>query len=65
MIRSFDIKGYDGRVYRPPVGVQGDVAIFQEAVIFCPDHAVAKNGQLITVVVDPQDIELMADAGLL
>jgi len=64
VIRSFDIKGYDGRIYRPPVGVQGDVAILQSITIFCPDNAVAKNGQLITVAVDPKDIELLADSGL-
>ncbi len=57
--RSFDIKGYDNTIYRPPVGVEGDVTRFQEYCVFCPDGATSKTGQLIVTDVDPDDIELM------
>lgn len=61
VVRSFDIEGYDGVVYRPPVGVEGDVANFQDYCVFCPDEAVAKDGQMITVIVDGDSLELLAD----
>jgi hypothetical protein len=60
--KSFDIVGFDSTVYRPPVGVEGDVAIFQDQLIFCPDNAVAKNGDLITVAVNPDDLEIDYEA---
>jgi len=36
------IEGYDDTIYQPPIGVEGDVAIFQAQYIFCPDGAVSK-----------------------
>jgi hypothetical protein len=59
--KSFDIAGYDDVVYRPPVGVEGDVAIFQDVYIFAPDNAVSMKGELITVAVDPDDLELIRE----
>jgi hypothetical protein len=59
--RSFDIAGYDDVVYRPPVGVEGDVAIFQDDYVFAPDNALSKKGELITVAVDPDDLELIRE----
>lgn len=61
VVKPFDIEGYDGLTYRPPVGVEGDVAIFQDCYVFCPNGAVSKNGDLITVTVEPDDIELIFD----
>lgn len=61
VVKPIDIEGYDGVVYHPPLGVEGDVAIFQESYVFCPDGAVSKNGDLITVTVGPDDIELIFD----
>lgn len=61
VVRSFNIEGYDGVVYRPPVGVVGDVAYFQDCCIFCPDGADAKDGQMITVTVDEANLELLFD----
>jgi len=61
VVRSFDIEGYDGVIYRPPVGVVGDVAYFQGYCIFCPDDAVSKDEQLITVIVNEDDLELVVD----
>jgi hypothetical protein len=61
VVKSFDIEGYDGVIYRPPVGVVGDVAYFQGYCIFCPDDAVSKDEQLITVLVDEDDLELIID----
>ena len=58
---SFDIRGYDKRVYRPPIGVEGDIANFQGAYYFCPDNAVAKNGDLIMVLLDPENIEMITE----
>lgn len=63
VVRSFEITGYDGVVYVPPVGVEGDIAIFQNFYVFCPDNAVAKNGDLITVAVDENDLEMILDSG--
>lgn len=62
--RSFNIEGYDGVVYRPPIGVEGDVALFQSFCVFCPDNAVAKNGQLITTTVNTNNLELIIDEHL-
>lgn len=59
VIRSFDIVGYDDVVYCPPIGVEGDLAVFQGNLIFCPDNAVSKNGMLLTEIVDIGDVELM------
>ena len=59
--RSFDIEGYDDVVYRPPVGVEGDIAIFQDEYVFAPDNAISKKGELITAVVDPDDLELIRE----
>jgi hypothetical protein len=61
VVRPFDIEGYDGVVYRPPVGVEGDVAYFQGCIVFCPDDAVSESGDLITASVEPSDIELIVD----
>jgi hypothetical protein len=63
VVRSFEITGYDGVVYLPPVGVEGDIGIFQDLYVFCPDNAVAKNGDLITVVVEENDLEMILDSG--
>jgi hypothetical protein len=60
--KSFDICGYDNRVYRPPIGVEGDVANLQGAYFFCPDNAIAKNGDLITVLLDPENIEMITES---
>lgn len=57
--RSFDIVGYDDVVYRPPVGIEGDLAMLHGNLIFCPDNAIAKNGQLVTSIVSADDIELI------
>ena len=65
VVRSFEITGYDGVVYSPPVGVEGDLANFHGSYVFCPDNAVAKNGDLITVVVDENDLEMILDSGSL
>lgn len=48
VIKSFDIEGYDNAIYRPPIGVEGDLAIFQDEYVFCPDEAVSKSGEMIT-----------------
>jgi len=55
--RFFDIEGYDGVVYRPLVGAEGDVAISQDCTVLCPDDAVSKSGDLITASVELGDIE--------
>lgn len=60
VIKSFDIHGYDNVVYRPPVGVEGDVAYFQDQCIFCPDDAISKSGMLISECVTFDDIELIS-----
>lgn len=62
---SFDIKGYDNVIYRTPVGVEGDIANFQGSYVFCPDNAVARNGDLITVCVDIESLEMILDSGAL
>jgi hypothetical protein len=59
IVESFDIDEYDGVVYRPPVGVEGDVANFQDLCVFCPDNAASKSGQIFTVTVDPDLLELI------
>lgn len=65
VIKSFGIKGYDDVVYRPPIGVEGDVANFQGSYVFCPDNAIARNGDLITARVDIVNLEMVLDsAGL-
>lgn len=63
--KSFDIEGYDGVVYRPPISVEGDVANFQGSYFFCPDNAIARNGDLITAIVDIDDLEMILDSGAL
>ncbi len=59
--RSFDITGYDNVTYRPPVGVEGDVAYFQDCLVFCPDNAVAKNGDLIFTIARFEELELVPE----
>jgi hypothetical protein len=61
VVESFDIDEYDGVVYRPPVGVEGDVAYFQDQCVFCPDGAISKDDRLITVSVDPAVLELIVE----
>ena len=63
VIKSFDIEGYDNTVYRPPIGVEGDIAIFQDVYVFCPDDAVAKSGEMITAVVKPDEVEIFNESG--
>lgn len=63
VVKSFDIPGYDNRIYRPPVGVEGDIAVFQDVYVFSPDDAVAKSGQMITVVVQPDEVEILNPSG--
>lgn len=63
--KSFDISGYDDVIYRPPVGVEGDVANFHGDYIFCPDNAISKNGEQITVFVNAGHLEMIVDSGAL
>jgi hypothetical protein len=63
VIKSFDIEGYDNTVYRPPVGVEGDIAIFQDAYVFCPDDAIATSGEMITAVVEFDEVEILNPSG--
>lgn len=58
VVRSFDIYGYDNTIYRPPVGIMGDIARCHDSYIFCPDGAFSKSGQRITVFVDGEDLEI-------
>ena len=61
VVKRFPINGYDGVVYSPPVGVEGDIAYFQDQCVFCPDGAISKDDRLITVSVDPDDLELIVE----
>jgi hypothetical protein len=57
--KSFDIEGFDNTIYRPPIGVQGDVAVLKDMYWFCPDGAVSKSGEIISVVVEPENLEIV------
>jgi hypothetical protein len=59
--KSFNIAGYDDTVYRPPIGVEGDVAYLQGCYVFSPDNAIAKDGKTITAIVDASNLELIVD----
>lgn len=59
--KSFNIAGYDDTVYRPPIGVEGDVAYLQGCYVFSPDNAIAKDGKTITAIVDACNLELIVD----
>lgn len=56
VIHSFDFV-WKGHLYRPPVGVEGDVKKTQDLLLFSPDHARVNNEQ-IQVYVPPGFLDL-------
>jgi hypothetical protein len=56
------INGFDNTTYRPPIGTLGDIVRTQDTFLFYPDDAVAKNGQMIHVPIDPNDVQLIVQA---
>jgi hypothetical protein len=62
MVKSFDIEGFDNTIYRPPMGVQGDLAVLKDKCWFCPDGAVSKSDEVISVVVEPENLEIVNGA---
>jgi hypothetical protein len=56
------IKGFDNATYRPPIGILGDVVRTQGTFLFFPDDAVAKDGRMIHVLIDPGDVQLVVES---